>query len=116
MLRIKVGREIGSAALIADGHHARVDGWTALAVLAGAIGVYFGFPLADPIAGIVITIAILGVVWTSATHDIHANSRRRRAGDARRSSRAPRARSRAYAASRTCVRAGSATSSSPKRT
>lgn len=66
MLRIKVGREIGSAALIADGHHARVDGWTALAVLAGAIGVYFGFPLADPIAGVIITIAILGVVWTSA--------------------------------------------------
>jgi cation diffusion facilitator family transporter len=66
ILRIKVGREIGSAALIADGHHARVDGWTALAVLAGAIGVYFGFPLADPIAGLVITIAIFGIVWTSA--------------------------------------------------
>lgn len=66
VLRIKVGREIGSAALIADGHHARTDGWTALAVLAGAIGVYLGFPIADPIAGIVITIAIFGIVWTSA--------------------------------------------------
>lgn len=66
MLRIKVGREIGSAALIADGHHARVDGWTALAVLVGAIGVYLGFPIADPIAGMVITIAIFGIVWTSA--------------------------------------------------
>ena len=66
ILRIKVGREIGSAALIADGQHARVDGWTALAVLVGALGVWFGIPLADPIMGIVITIAILGVVWSSA--------------------------------------------------
>ena len=66
LVRIKVGREIGSAALIADGHHARMDGWTALTVLAGALGVYFGFPLADPIAGVVITIAIFGIVWTSA--------------------------------------------------
>lgn len=66
MIRIRVGREIGSAALIADGHHARVDGWTALAVLLGALGVYLGFPLADPIAGFLITIAIFGIVWTSA--------------------------------------------------
>lgn len=66
ILRIKVGREIGSAALIADGHHARMDGWTALTVLAGALGVYYGFPLADPIAGFVITVAIFGIVWTSA--------------------------------------------------
>ncbi|HXC24787.1 MAG TPA: cation diffusion facilitator family transporter, partial [Gemmatimonadaceae bacterium] len=59
-------REIGSAALIADGQHARVDGWTALAVLVGAVGVWLGFPLADPIMGLVITVAILGVVWSSA--------------------------------------------------
>ena len=66
ILRIKVGREIGSAALIADGHHARVDGWTALAVLVGALGVYLGYPLADPIVGLLITVAIFGIVWTSA--------------------------------------------------
>jgi len=66
MLRIRVGREIGSAALVADGHHARVDGWTALAVLAGAVGVYLGFPIADPIVGVIITLAILGVAWSSA--------------------------------------------------
>ncbi|GAC1653363.1 MAG: cation diffusion facilitator family transporter [Gemmatimonadaceae bacterium] len=66
LLRIRVGREIGSAALIADGYHARVDGWTALAVLVGAIGVRLGYPLADPIMGLVITAAILGVVWSSA--------------------------------------------------
>lgn len=65
IFRIKVGKEIRSAALIADGYHARTDGWTSLAVLAGAIGVHFGYPMADPIIGIIITVAILFVVWTS---------------------------------------------------
>jgi cation diffusion facilitator family transporter len=66
LFRIKVGKEIGSAALIADGYHARVDGLTSLAVLGGAIGAWLGFPLADPIVGMLITIAILGIVWDSA--------------------------------------------------
>ncbi|GAC1477084.1 MAG: cation diffusion facilitator family transporter [Gemmatimonadaceae bacterium] len=66
IMRIRVGREIGSAALVADGHHARVDGWTALAVLVGAVGVRLGYPIADPVMGLVITVAILGVVWASA--------------------------------------------------
>ena len=61
--RIRAGNEINSAALIADGHHARVDGLTSLAVFFGALGVYAGYPLADPIIGILITIAILHVVW-----------------------------------------------------
>ena len=65
-LRIRVGNEIGSAALVADGLHARTDGLTSLAVLFGAIGVYLGFPLADPIIGLLITIAIIGIVWESA--------------------------------------------------
>ncbi len=60
--RIGVGREIGSAALIADGYHPRVDGWTSLAVLAGAIGIWAGYPLADPLVGLAITIAIFGIV------------------------------------------------------
>ncbi len=63
--RIRVGKEIGSAALIADGHHARVDGFTSLAVLVGAIGVWFGYPLADSIVGILITLAIFGIVIQS---------------------------------------------------
>jgi len=62
VFRIKVGNEIGSAALIADGQHARVDGFTSLAVLIGVAGVYFGFPILDPIVGIGITIAILFIV------------------------------------------------------
>jgi cation diffusion facilitator family transporter len=65
IFRIKVGKEIGSAALIADGYHARVDGWTSLAVLFGALGVWLGYPLADPIVGLLITIAILWIVWES---------------------------------------------------
>ena len=63
LFRIRIGREIGSAALVADGLHARVDGLTSLAVLAGAIGVWLGAPLADPIAGLVITAAIFRIVF-----------------------------------------------------
>src|SRR3990172_7028701 len=64
--RIKVGKEIGSAALVADDYHARVDGLTSLAVLGGAVGVALGFPLADPLVGLLITVAILRIVWDSA--------------------------------------------------
>ncbi len=64
--RIKVGKEIGSAALIADGYHARVDGITSLAVLIGAFGVWLGYPLADPIIGLVIAAAIFRIVWDSS--------------------------------------------------
>ena len=64
--RVRVGRRIGSAALVADGLHARTDGFTSLAVLLGAGGVALGFPLADPIVGLFITIAILAVLRTAA--------------------------------------------------
>ncbi len=63
--RIKVGEEISSAALIADGHHARIDGWTSLSVLLGAAGTWLGYPIIDPLVGIGITIAIFGIVWES---------------------------------------------------
>ena len=66
IFRIKVGKEIGSAALIADGYHARVDGWTSLAVAAGAAGIWFGFPLADPVVGTLITAVIFYIVLDSA--------------------------------------------------
>jgi cation diffusion facilitator family transporter len=58
MYRIRVGRRIGSAALVADGVHARTDGFTSLAVVIGALGVWLGFPLADPIIGVLIAAAI----------------------------------------------------------
>ncbi len=57
--RIKAGQRIGSAALIADGYHARTDGFASLSVLLAAIGVALGFPLIDPIIGIVVSIVIL---------------------------------------------------------
>ena len=60
--RIAVGRRIGSAALVADGLHARTDGFTSLAVLLGAGGVAVGWRWADPVVGLVITVAILGVL------------------------------------------------------
>ena len=66
VFRIRVGKEIGSAALVADGQHARVDGFTSLAVLIGVIGTRLGWPLLDPLVGIAITIAILFVVKDAA--------------------------------------------------
>ncbi len=59
ILQIRVGRKIGSAALVADGLHARTDGLTSLAVLLAVGGTLFGFPILDPIIGILIGIAIL---------------------------------------------------------
>lgn len=65
VFRIRIGREMNSAALIADGYHARTDGLTSLAVVLGAFGVWMGFPLADPTIGLIITVAIFGIVWQS---------------------------------------------------
>ena len=67
--RIRIGRRIGSGSLVADGLHARTDGMTSLAVLAGAAGVAAGFRLADPIAGLVITVAI-AFVGRQAARDV----------------------------------------------
>jgi cation diffusion facilitator family transporter len=66
VFRIRVGKQIGSAALIADGQHSRVDGFTSLAVLFGAIGVAAGVPILDPLIGLAITIAILFIVKDAA--------------------------------------------------
>ncbi len=65
VFRIRIGREINSAALVADGYHARVDGLTSLGVLGGAMAVWLGFPIADPIVGLVVSIIILRIVWQS---------------------------------------------------
>lgn len=65
--RIRVGRQIGSASLVADGLHARTDGFTSLAVLLGAGGVALGWRWADPLVGLVITVAILGVLRSAVT-------------------------------------------------
>ena len=66
LYRIRVGRRIGSAATGCHGLHARTDGFTSLAVLLSAGGVALGFPLADPIVGMLITVAIVAVLRTAA--------------------------------------------------
>jgi cation diffusion facilitator family transporter len=63
--RLRAGRRIGSAALVADGHHARVDGLTSLGVVAGVAGVAAGIPAADPVVGLLISAAIVRVAWVS---------------------------------------------------
>lgn len=64
--RISVGRDIGSAALVADGLHARTDGYTSLAVVAGAAGVALGWERADPVVGLLITAVILRLLGQAA--------------------------------------------------
>lgn len=64
--KIAVGRRINSVPLIADGQHSRIDGLTSLAALAGLLGVRFGFPLADPIAGLLITLVIVSVAYSTS--------------------------------------------------
>ena len=64
-LRLRAGRRLDSPALIADGNHARVDGFVSLAVVASALAVAIGAPVADPLIGLVITIVILRITWDS---------------------------------------------------
>jgi cation diffusion facilitator family transporter len=64
-VRLRAGRRLASPALIADGNHARVDGYVSLGVVASAVGVALGFELADPIVGLAITLVILKITWDS---------------------------------------------------
>jgi cation diffusion facilitator family transporter len=66
VFRIKVGKKIESAALIADGYHAQADGLASSAVLFGALGAWLGYPLADPIVGLLITLVLARIVWQSS--------------------------------------------------
>jgi len=66
LLQIRVGRKIGSAALVADGLHARTDGFTSLAVLLAVGGSWLGFPIMDPIIGLLIGVAILFITRDAA--------------------------------------------------
>jgi cation diffusion facilitator family transporter len=64
-VRLRAGRSLQSPALVADGKHARVDGFVSLGVLASATVVAIGLNLADPIIGLVITLVILQITWES---------------------------------------------------
>jgi cation diffusion facilitator family transporter len=64
-IRLSAGRRLSSPALIADGHHARADAYVSLAVVASAIVVALGAPVADPLIGLAITVVILRITWQS---------------------------------------------------
>jgi cation diffusion facilitator family transporter len=64
-VRLRVGRKLDSAALLADGNHARADGLVSLGVIASAALVAAGAPVADPVVGLVITLVILKITWDS---------------------------------------------------
>ena len=64
-IRLRAGRQLDSAALIADGHHARADAYVSLAVIASAAVVAVGLPIADPLIGLAITFVILRITWQS---------------------------------------------------
>ena len=64
-VRLRAGRKLDSPALVADGNHARVDGFVSVGVIASAAVVAVGVPVADPIIGLVITLVILQITWKS---------------------------------------------------
>jgi cation diffusion facilitator family transporter len=78
VIRLRAGRRLSSAALIADGQHARVDGLVSLAVVASAVVVAIGLRVADPIIGLVIALVILRITWRSwetVRHDARDDTR-----------------------------------------
>jgi cation diffusion facilitator family transporter len=72
-VRLRAGRRLNSPALVADGNHARVDGFVSLGVLASAAAVALGLPIADPVIGLAITAVILQITWES-WHTVRADS------------------------------------------
>jgi divalent metal cation (Fe/Co/Zn/Cd) transporter len=64
-IRLRVGNRLGSPALVADGQHARVDGFVSLGVIASAAVVALGLQIADPMIGLIITLVILRITWQS---------------------------------------------------
>jgi cation diffusion facilitator family transporter len=64
-VRLRAGRKLHSPALVADGNHARVDGFVSVGVIASAAVVAVGVPIADPVIGLIITLVILKITWDS---------------------------------------------------
>jgi cation diffusion facilitator family transporter len=65
LVRLRAGKRLRSPALVADGYHARTDGLVSLAVVASAIFVALGAPVADPLIGMLVTVVILRITWQS---------------------------------------------------
>lgn len=66
LFRLKIGKEIGSAALVADGYHARLDGLTSLSVMVGCVGIWLGYPQTDPLVGLFMSVLTLWAGWELA--------------------------------------------------
>ena len=64
-VRLRGGRRLGSPALVADGNHARIDGFVSLAVIGSAIAAWLGAPILDPVIGLAITLVIVKITWDS---------------------------------------------------
>ena len=64
-IRLRAGRNLDSPALVADGNHARTDGFVSLAVVASAVVVALGLHAGDPLIGLTITLVILRITWQS---------------------------------------------------
>ena len=64
-VRLRAGRRLSSPAMIADGNHARIDGFVSLGVVASAIVVSLGAQIGDPIIGLAITLVIIKITWDS---------------------------------------------------
>ena len=73
-MRLRAGDRLDSPALIADGNHARVDGFVSLGVIASAAVVAAGVPIADPLIGLAITLVILKITWDS-WRTVHGSTR-----------------------------------------
>ena len=71
-VRLRGGRRLGSAALIADGNHARIDAFVSLGVIGSAIAAWLGAPIMDPVIGLAITLVILKITWDSWNTVRHA--------------------------------------------
>ncbi len=65
LIRLRAGKRLSSPALVADGYHARTDGFVSLGVVGSAIVVALGFEIADPLIGLAITLVILRITWQS---------------------------------------------------
>jgi Co/Zn/Cd efflux system component len=64
-IRLSAGQRLDSPALVADGHHAHADAYVSLAVIASAVVVALGAPIADPLIGLGIALVILRITWES---------------------------------------------------
>jgi len=71
-VRLRGGRRLGSAALVADGNHARIDGFVSLGVIGSAVAAWLGAPIMDPVIGLAITLVIIKITWNSWNTVRHA--------------------------------------------